>query len=156
MKRCSVVVALMLALHSAGVAQNQRTAFEYYQEGSRAFVEQRFDRAIEALKQSIALDAKQVGTVRLLGLSYVLTGQLNEAESQFKDACRLAPNDAEGWFYLGRLYHVRNFFDKALDVLQTAMKFSPSDARIREILALNYEATGDSTAAAREYQQDRK
>jgi len=152
MNRCCVVVTLMLALHAAGAAQNQRTAFEYYQEGSRAFVEQRFDRAIEALKQSIALDPKQVGAVRLLGLSYVLTGQLNEAESQFKDACRLAPKDAEGWFYLGRLYHVRNFFDKALDALQTAMKFGPNDARIREILALNYEATGDSSAAEREYQ----
>lgn len=153
MKRCSVVVALMVALHSAGVAQNRRTAFDYYQEGSRAFVEQRFDSAIEALKRSIALDPKQVGAVRLLGLSYVLTGQLSEAESQFKDACRLAPKDAEGWFYLGRLYHVRNFFDKALDALQTALKLSPNDGRIREILALNYEATGDSIAAEREYQQ---
>jgi len=153
MKRCSVVVTLMLALHSVGVAQNEGTSSEYYQEGSRAFVEQRFDRAIEALRQSIGLDPRQVGAVRLLGLSYVLTGQLDEAESQFKNACRLAPNDAEAWFYLGRLYHVRNFFDKALDALQTAMKFSPNDARIREILALNYEATGDSTAAEREYQQ---
>ena len=153
MNCCRVVVSLILALHTAGAAQTQRTAYEYYQEGSRAFVEQRFDRAIEALKQSIALDPKQVGAVRLLGLSYVLTGQLNEAESQFKDACRLAPNDAEAWFYLGRLYHVRNFFDKALDALQTAMKFSPNDARIREILALNYEATGDSTASEREYRQ---
>ena len=153
MKRCSVVVTLILARNSAGVAQYQRTAIEYYQEGSRAFAGQRFDSAIEALKQSIAIDPKQVGAVRLLGLSYVLTGQLNEAESEFKDACRLAPNDAEGWFYLGRLYHVRNFFDKALDALQTAMKFGPNDARIREILALNYEATGDSIAAEREYQR---
>ena len=153
MKRCSLAVTLMLALYSAGVAQNQRTAFEYYQEGSRAFVEQRFDRAIEALKQSIALDPKQVGAVRLLGLCYVLTGQLNEAESQFKDACRLAPNDAEGWFYLGRLYHVQNFFDKALNALQTAMKLSPNEARIREILALNYVAIGDVTAAEHEYQR---
>jgi Tfp pilus assembly protein PilF len=153
MKRCSVIVTLMFALHSAGVTQNQRTAFEYYQEGSRAFAEQRLDRAIEALKQSIALDPKQVRAVRLLGLSYVLTGKLEEAESQFMDACRLAPKDAEAWFYLGRLYHVRNFFDKALDALQTALRFNPNDARIREILALNYEATGDSTAAEREYQQ---
>jgi Tfp pilus assembly protein PilF len=148
-----MIITLMLALQTAGAAQKQRTAFEYYQEGSRAFVEQRFESAIEALKQSITLDPKQVGAVRLLGLSYVLTGQLNEAESQLKDACRLAPNDAEAWFYLGRLYHVRNFFDKALDALQTAMKFSPNDARIREILALNYEATGDAAAAEREYHQ---
>src|SRR4029077_13275814 len=101
MKRCSLAVTLMLALYSAGVAQNQRTAFEYYQEGSRAFVEQRFDSAIEALKQSIALDPKQVGAVRLLGLSYVLTGQLNEAESQFKDACRLSAHQCAGRVFPG-------------------------------------------------------
>jgi Tfp pilus assembly protein PilF len=153
MNRCRVVVTLMLALHAAGAAQNEHTAFRYYQEGSRAFVDQRFDRAIEALKKSIALDPKQVGAVRLLGLTYVLTGQLNDAESQFKDACRLAPKDAEGWFYLGRLYYNRNFFDKALDSLRTAQKYSPNDARIREILALTHEATGDSAAAEREYQQ---
>lgn len=103
MNRCRVVVTLMLALHAAGAAQNEHTAFQYYQEGSRSFVDQRFDRAIEALKKSIALDPKQVGAVRLLGLTYVLTGQLNDAESQFKDACRLAPKEAEGWFYLGRV-----------------------------------------------------
>src|SRR5262245_35337114 len=100
MKRCSVAVTLCLTLHITHAAQTHRTAFEYYQEGSRAFVAQRFDSAIEALKQSVALDPKQVVAVRLLGLSYVLAGQLNEAEAQFKDACRLAPKDAEAWFYL--------------------------------------------------------
>jgi Tfp pilus assembly protein PilF len=153
MNRCRVVVTLILTLHAAGSAQKQRTAFEYYEEGSRTFVEKRFDRAIEALKQSIALDPKRVGAVRLLGLSYVLIGQLDDAESQFRNACRLAPKSAEGWFYLGRLYYVRNFFDKAYDSLQTALKYDPNDARIHEVLALTHEAKGDSTAAEREYQQ---
>jgi Tfp pilus assembly protein PilF len=153
MNPCRVAVTLMLALHAAGAVQKEHTALHYYQEGSRAFVEQRFDRAIEALKQSIALDPKQVGAVRLLGLAYVLTGQTNEAESQFKEACRLAPKDAEGWFYLGRLYYNGNFFDKALDSLQIALKYGPNDARIREVLALTHEAVGDSAAAEREYQQ---
>jgi len=153
MNRCCLVVTLMLALHAAGAAQNNHTAFQYYQEGSRSFVDQRFDRAIEALKKSIALDPKQVGAMRLLGLTYVLTGQVTEAESQFKDACRLAPKDAEGWFYLGRLYYNANFFDKALDALQTAVKFGPNDARIHEILALAHGVTGDSAAAEHEYQQ---
>jgi hypothetical protein len=31
----------------------------------------------------------------LLGLSYALTSRLKHAEAQFKDACRLAPNEAE-------------------------------------------------------------
>jgi Flp pilus assembly protein TadD len=107
------VIAIGLMVHASAASQTP-TALQYYQAGSKAFAEQRFDAAIDALNKSLALDSKQLSTVRLLGLSYQLTGQLDQAESRFKDASRLAPKDAEASFYLGRLYYVRNFFDKAL------------------------------------------
>jgi Tfp pilus assembly protein PilF len=87
-----------------------------------------------------------------LGLSYQLAGQLDRAESNFKDATVLAPEDAEAWFYLGRIYYIRNFFDRALFALQAAAKYAPKDARIRECLALTLEATGDWGTAELEYQ----
>jgi tetratricopeptide (TPR) repeat protein len=105
------------------------------------------------LNRSLALDGKQLGAARLLGLSYQLTGQLDQAESKFKEASRLAPKDAETWFYLGRLQYVRNYFDKALSALQIAAKYAPNDVRIRECLALTLEANGDWPTAEREYQQ---
>lgn len=145
------VLSFVWLISQMTYAQPARTAIQHYQEGSRAFVEQRFDAAIAALKQSLALDAKQLGAVRLLGLSYQLAGKLEEAELQFEAACRLAPNDAESWFYLGRLRYVRNDFDKALTALQTAAKHGPGDPRIRECLALTLEATGDWPSAEREY-----
>jgi tetratricopeptide (TPR) repeat protein len=148
-----VTVVTGLVVQAVGLTQLARTAFDYYQAGSRAFVDQRFDAAIEALNDSLALEPKQPGASRLLGLSYQLAGQLDRAELQFQNARRLTPKDAEAWFYLGRLYYVRNFFDKALPTLLTAAKYQPNDARIRECLALTLEATGDWTAAEREYQQ---
>jgi Tfp pilus assembly protein PilF len=155
MNRSPVIVTLVtgLTVQAAGVAQQVRTASEYYQAGSKAFVDQRFDAAIDALNRSLALEPKQLAAVRLLGLTYQLAGQLDQAELQFQNARRLAPKDVEAWFYLGRLYYVRNFFDKALPALQTALKYGPDDARIRECLALTLEATGDWTGAEREYQQ---
>jgi Tfp pilus assembly protein PilF len=156
MKLCSVAVTVItsgLMAHAAGPQGSGPTAPEYYRAGSKAFVEQRFEAAIDALNQSLVLDGKQIGAVRLLGLSYQLAGQLDQAESKFKDATRLAPKDAEAWFYLGRLHYVRNFFDPALAALQTAVKHAPNDARIRECFALTLEASGDPAAAEREYQQ---
>lgn len=154
MVRCSVTVILsVLVVHATRAAQGgSLTASEYYQAGSKAFAEQRFDAAIDALNQSLALDSKQLGAVRLLGLSYQLAGQLDLAESKFKDANRLAPKDAEAWFYLGRVYYIQNFFDKALSALQTAVKYAPNDGRIRECFALTLEAAGDWAAAEREYE----
>jgi len=142
----------IVVLVGSALSLRAQTAFTYYQDGSKAFVEQRFDAAIEALNRSLALDAKQAGAVRLLGLAYQLTGRLDQAEIKFKEACRLWPKDGEAWFYLGRVYYIENFFDRALAALQVAVKYAPDDARIRECLALTYEATADWAAAEREYQ----
>src|SRR5262249_12502948 len=148
MNRCGALATFFMTSLIAYASQDSgRTAFDYYQIGSKAFVEQRLDAAIEALNQSLALDTKQLRAMRLLGLSYQLAGQFDNAESAFQSACWLAPKDAEGWFYLGRLYYVRNFFDKALSALQNAAKIAPADARILECLALTLEATGDIAAA---------
>src|SRR4051794_17513661 len=117
MNHCRVIVTLItivLTARAGSAGQPARTAFEYHQTGSRAFVAQQLDVAIDALTRSLTLDPKQLKAVRLLGLSYQLVGKLDQAESEFKEACRLAPKDAEAWFYLGRLYYIQNFFDKAL------------------------------------------
>ncbi|MFN7937143.1 MAG: tetratricopeptide repeat protein [Bryobacteraceae bacterium] len=132
-----------------------RKAYEQYQAGSKAFVERRFDVAIRALRQSLELDPKQLRVMRLLGLSYQLAGQLADAEAAFRSAAVLYPNDAESWYYLGRLYYVRNFFDRSLDALQKSAKLAPKDARVRECLALTWEAIGDASAAEKEYIQAR-
>jgi Flp pilus assembly protein TadD len=153
MKRCSVIAVITSGLMLHAAASSGPTALHYYQAGSKAFAEQRFDAAIDDLNRSLLLDSKQLSAVRLLGLAYQLAGQLYQAESKFKDANRLVPKDAEAWFYLGRLYYVRNFFDKALSALRTAVKYAPNDARIRECLALTLEATGDWADAQAEYQQ---
>jgi tetratricopeptide (TPR) repeat protein len=103
--------------------------------------------------ESLALDPKQLGALRLLGLTYQLIGKLEAAEEKFQAACRLAPKDAESWFYLGRVLYLQNFFDKSINALDTAVKYSPNDSRIRECLALALEANGDGDRAQIEYQQ---
>ena len=127
-------------------------AAAHYRAGSQAYVERRFETTIEELRKSLALDPKQLGAVRLLGLTYQLTDRLDLAREQFENACRLSPKDAETWFYLGRVHYLQNFFDKAFEALTTAAKYAPENARVRESLGLTLEAMGDTAGAEREYQ----
>jgi Tfp pilus assembly protein PilF len=157
MPRLCFLLAFLIAASLWGPiaagAEAKSEAFRHYRLASQAFVERRFDAAIEELTKSLALDPKQLSAIRLLGLTYQLTGKLGEAEGVFQEACRLSPKDGESWFYLGRVYYLRNFFDKALKALETAARYSPNDARIHECRALAFEATGDSAGAQREYEQ---
>jgi Flp pilus assembly protein TadD len=114
-----------MPLNIIAAQDTRRAAIEQYQAGSKAFVEQNFDAAITALTRSLALQPRQLRVMRLLGLSYQLAGRMEEAEATFNDSVRLAPGDAESLFFLGRVYYIRNFFDKALPALQNASR-SPS------------------------------
>lgn len=148
-----VAIPILLGMFAALFAADdaQRRALEHYQAGSKAFAERRFDEAVTRLKQSLELDAKQLRVVRLLGLTYQLAGRLVDAEAAFQRATALAPKDAESWYFLGRVYYVRNFFDRSLEALQRSAMLAPKDARIRECLALTWEAIGNADAAEKEY-----
>jgi len=144
-----IFLGMFAALLAAGEAQ--RKAVELYQAGSKAFVERRFGEAVARLNQSLELDAKQPRVLRLLGLTYQLAGQLADAEAVFQRATVAAPKDAESWYFLGRVYYLRNFFDRSLEALQRAAALAPKDARVRECLALTWEAIGDADAAEKQY-----
>jgi import receptor subunit TOM70 len=148
----TLAIGFVLLCRAHGDDGSSGAAAAHYKVASQAFVEQRFETAIEELARSLAIDPKQLAAMRLLGLSYQLTGELEKAESTFLDATRLAPKDGESWFYLGRVYYIRNFFDRALPALQTAAKYLPNDSRVRECLALTLEARGDADGAQREYE----
>lgn len=153
MKFCVAVSTLLATVLSGYSGEDSQAALEYYRAGSKAFVERRFEAAIDALNTSLAIRADNLPALRLLGLSYQVSGRFDEAQAKFQEACRLAPKDGESWFYLGRVYYVRNFFDKALPALKIATKYLPNDARIHECLALTLEATRDAAGAEHEYQQ---
>ena len=151
MLRVVLLIGFLLPSFSSA-AEPKDEALSHYRLASKAFVERRFDTTIEELRKSLALDSKQLSALRLLGLSYQLTNRMPEAEATFREACELSPKDAESWFYLGRIYYLQNFFDRARSALETAAKHSADDPRIHECLALTLEAMADTAGAQREYE----
>ncbi|HOL72674.1 MAG TPA: tetratricopeptide repeat protein [Bryobacteraceae bacterium] len=143
------LACLMPVLCRAG-GSDPKKAFEHYRRASDLYVQKQFQAAAEELERSLKLD-KQVRPAKLLGLCRQLLGDLEGAVEAFRLATRLAPKDAEAWFFLGRVYWIQNFFDSARDALLTSVRLDSNDFRSRECLALTFEALGDFDRALAEY-----
>src|SRR5258708_21436089 len=65
-----------------------------------------------------------------LGLSYLETGRLPEAEAQFKQVIALAPNEALGYANLGLTYLRGARYPEAEDQLHRARELDPASADI--------------------------
>ncbi|HOK45148.1 MAG TPA: tetratricopeptide repeat protein, partial [Bryobacteraceae bacterium] len=113
------LACLMPVLCRAG-GSDPKKAFEHYRRASDLYVQKQFQAAAEELERSLKLD-KQVRPAKLLGLCRQLLGDLEGAVEAFRLATRLAPKDAEAWFFLGRVYWIQNFFDSARDALLTSV-----------------------------------
>ena len=126
---------------------------ELNREGSKLFASERPAEAAEYFRHSLQLNPGQPVVAKLLGLSLQLSGDFDEAIRTFQLAGKLDNRDSEPWFYLGRLYYGRNFFDLALEALRKALRLDPHDSRSHYFLALTLEAEGGLEASESSYRQ---
>lgn len=129
-----------------------KKALDHYRQASSLYVERRFGAAAEQLELSLKLDATQVRPAKLLGLCRQLLGDLTGARGALRLATEIDPQDAEAWFFLGRVYWILNFFEQAREALLTSVRLDPRDYRSRECLALTFEALSDFDHALIEYE----
>ena len=132
MRRGAVLMAcllMMIFVASLALAQ-KKTAEEYFQEGSKYFVQGNIDRAIESYKEGLKLEPESAVGYNLLGMAYRAKynrlGSMiwKEREIQaFKKAIELNPlympalvNLGTTLYYMGRKREAAEYFQKALKV----------------------------------------
>lgn len=74
-----------------------------------------YDKAIEAYDRSIELDPK--GRMPLMNkpIAYSLNEQNDEAIKAYEDFITIFPEDPEGYYGIGRIYHILEDYGKAVD-----------------------------------------
>ena len=132
-------------------SDGKREAADLFQQASQMFLKANYGQAAQLLEQAVSLDDSDSRPIRLLGICYQLTGDLDRAERAFVRASEAHPKDAEARFYLARVYYLQNFFEKALRVLETAKRLRAHDVRVLELMALSHEAISDTGRALTEY-----
>ena len=97
-------------------------------------------------------EKKEVRTEELfqaqaLGLGYLETGQLTQAETQFKRVIDLAPKDPLGYANLGVTYLRGSRYDEADKQLKRARELDPANVDIGLMAAKLYSVTGRAAEA---------
>jgi tetratricopeptide (TPR) repeat protein len=81
---------------------------------------------------------------------YVLLKDYPDADKWFTKAVEWNPNDALGWYYLGRTKYNENRFDEAVAAFQKCLQLDPRNVKAEDNLGLSYEGLNriDDAAAA--------
>ncbi len=132
--------------------RKNRGAWDLYQLGTAQFYRFTPDsnqRCQELLRQSIAMDPDLPSAHSRLAYTIVLSmvyfdaepdpALLDEALALAHQAIALDPQDATGYFCIGRVHLARREYDLAIDALQKAVELNPC-------LAVSYCGLGDSLA----------
>ena len=133
------------------IARAGLTARNLLLRGLIAYRDGRFEEALPDLKQSFALNEQDPDTSKALGLCLVRLGREDLAETFFRIAVELAPEDAMAHYYLGLNAYTTKRFDEAGQSFREAVRLSPTVPENHSYLGRSYEALGQIELARKHY-----
>ncbi len=144
--RAGDLASAQLSLETCVVAL-PRNAEAWLNLGLVHFAQRHFDEAATALEKSLALDAGQPQPFKMLGRVQTARSKPALAERAFVEAARLAPEDAEARYLLGRLYQSQDRLVEAALFLKEAVALDPSSARAHAFLGTVSYGLGETSVA---------
>jgi len=91
--------------------------------------------------------------LKTVALDYVLLSDYPDADKWLTKMLEWAPNDSEGWYYLGRTKYNENRFAEAISAFQRCLKLDPKNAKAEDNLGLSFAGLGRNEEAASAYNQ---
>jgi tetratricopeptide (TPR) repeat protein len=95
-------------------------------------------------------DASDLKTVALI---YVVLGDYPDADKWLTKMLEWTPNDADGWYLLGRAKYNENRFAEAISAFQSSLKLDPANVKTEDNLGLSFAGLNRNEEAAAAYQQ---
>jgi tetratricopeptide (TPR) repeat protein len=119
----------------AAVDQWQQATKVHYQMGGKRLINSgRYEEAIAALEQSIALAPRFSPAYNLRGKAYAILGKLEEAARDFESVIHLSPGQAKGYKNLGFLRLLQGRHEAAIHWLSKALTLAPDDEKVKKAL----------------------
>jgi Flp pilus assembly protein TadD len=105
------------------------------------------------LRKILAQEAENAEAWKWLGVVYASQSRHDAAEQPFREACRLAPEDTDACYYLGRNLFAQNRFEPALPVLMQTLQTGAKKGRTLLALAQSLEALDRREEAERRFHE---
>jgi len=91
--------------------------------------------------------------LKTVALDYVLLVDYPDADKWLTKMLEWAPNDSEGWYYLGRTKYNENRFAEAIEAFQKCLTLDPKNVKAEDNLGLSFAGLGRNDEAAAAYKQ---
>lgn len=117
------------------------------EQGQALFEQGNFNGAIVHYKNALEKDPNFVAARFNLGLAYVETGKLDQAEREFQKVQLQSPKDGRVVFQLARIANFQNKPAVAVPLLDAYLRENPDDAAALEQLAFSATISGDLASA---------
>ena len=89
--------------------------------------------------------------LKIVALDCVLLGDYPDADKWLTKMLEWAPNDSEGWYYLGRTKYNENRFEEAVRAFEQSLKLDPRNVKTEDNLGLAYAGLDRVDAAISAY-----
>jgi len=91
--------------------------------------------------------------LKVVALDYVLLGSYADADKWLTKMLEWTPNDADGWYLLGRTKYNENRFAEAVSAFQQSLKLDPRNVKAEDNLGLSFAGLGRNEEAIAAYRQ---
>lgn len=121
-----------------------------------AYVRFRQNRPKESLAlmhAATALRSPTADDLKIGALDYVLMGDYADAGRYLEEAVRIAPENLEARYHLGRVRYQENRFDDAIAAFRSVLERDPGNVRAQDNLGLCFEAKNQMEDAVAAYQR---
>ena len=121
-----------------------------------AYVRFRQDRpqeSLELMHEASSLKPPSADDLKIGALDYVLMGDYTEAGRYLEEAVRIAPDNAEARYHLGRVRYQQNRFDDAITLFREVLRLDPNSVKAQDNLGLCLEAKNQMEDAIAAYQR---
>jgi len=121
-----------------------------------AFVRFRQNRpkeSLELMNAASKLKPPSADDLKVGALDYVLLGDFTDAGHYLEEAVRIAPDNIEARYHLGRVRYQQNRFDDAIAAFREVLRLDPRNTKAADNLGLSLEGTNrmDDAKAAYEH-----
>jgi len=94
-----------------------------------------------------------VDDLKTVALDYVLLVDYPDADKWLTKMLEWAPNDSDGWYYLGRTKYNENRFAEAVSAFQKCLKLDPQNVKAEDNLGLSFAGLARNEEATAAYEQ---
>lgn len=120
--------------------------------GSKFTQEKKYKEAVREFEVAVGIDPNSANANRLLALSLAKAGELDRAVEYGLKAAQIEPNYPI-YYVLGLIYSNQEKYEKAIEVYEQALKFSPKSYEAWHQLGKVYATTLKFDKAAEAYQK---